>query len=77
MKDKICEINGRKYIDLEEHEKEIREMQINMNDKAFVVVNEYYLSIINRLSTACDMWKKKYEELERRLEKTHDSPNGK
>lgn len=70
MENEIYEVNGRKCITLEQHEKELREVQARLDDRAFIATNEYYLSIINRLETASNTWQKKYEELREQTGKT-------
>lgn len=77
IENRIREINGEKYITLEEHEKELRKVQVDLNNQGFVAMNKYYLSIVNRLKSACDTWQKKYQELEKRVKKNYDSSDGK
>lgn len=73
----IYEINGQKCVTLEQHEKELRKAQVDLDNQGFIAMNKYYLSIINRLKSACDTWKKKYQELETQVKKNYDSSNGK
>lgn len=63
IEDRIREINGEKYITLEEREKELRKVQVDLDNQGFVAMNKYYLSIINRLKSACDTWQKKISRI--------------